>query len=42
MGARKGPRWAKNLHASVLEDAGLGAHSKITVGAWVDGVWVEG
>ena len=42
----------KNPDASVLHDARLGGHSKISVGAWVDGVesahkiffvaWVEG
>ena len=40
-------RDGKNPDASVLEDAGLGARSNISVGAWVDGVegahlWSEG
>ena len=37
----------KNPDVSVLEDAGIGGHNKISVGAWVDGVevvelWSEG
>ena len=45
---KAGRRWAresrKNQDASVLEDAGLGGHSKISAVAWVESVhlWSEG